>query len=227
MTQPVQPHLDEVNRWLASRPALDLSGEDLSSVAVVAVDIINGFAREGALASPRVEGIIAPSAELIAQGLAAGLPAAHVGLMADAHPQDAEEFRAYPPHCLQGTSEAEWVTELLALPAAGKFSYFYKNSIASHHTPELEHWLEAAGPRTVIVIGDVTDLCLYSLGLHLLTRSQHRGLGQRIVLPASCAQTWDAPDHPAELYHPLFLYQLARTGAEVVSGVRWLTTAER
>ncbi|MDO4264785.1 MAG: cysteine hydrolase, partial [Deinococcus sp.] len=68
--------------------------------------------------------------------------------------------------------------------------------------------------------------CLYSLGLHLLTRSQHRGLGQRIVLPADCAQTWDAPDHPAELYHPLFLYQLARTGAEVVSGVRWPALAQ-
>ncbi|GHG05276.1 nicotinamidase [Deinococcus piscis] len=221
MTQPVQSHLDEVSRWLAERPVLDLGSTDLASVAVVAVDILNGFAREGALASPRVEGIIGPSARLIAQGLEAGLPAAHIGMMADAHPADAEEFRAYPPHCVQGTSEAEWVTELLDLPAAGKFSYFYKNSIASHHTPELERWLESTAPQTLIVIGDVTDLCLYSLGLHLLTRSQHRGLGQRIVLPANCAQTWDAPDHPADLYHSLFLYQLARTGAEVVSEVRW------
>ncbi|MDO4264010.1 MAG: isochorismatase family protein, partial [Deinococcus sp.] len=151
MTQPVQPHLDEVNRWLTQRPALDLSGEDLASVAVVAVDIINGFTREGALASPRVEGIIAPSARLIAQGLEAGLPAAHVGLMADAHPQDAEEFRAYPSHCVQGTHEAEWAAELMDLPAAGKFSYFYKNSIASHHTPELERWLESTAPQTLIV----------------------------------------------------------------------------
>ncbi|WP_261664939.1 cysteine hydrolase family protein [Deinococcus sp. Marseille-Q6407] len=222
MSQPVLSHLEEVGHWLTQRPVLGVSAEQLSSVAVLAVDIINGFTREGALASPRVENIIAPSVSLIQGALDAGLPAAHVGLMADAHPENAEEFRAYPPHCAQGTHEAEWAPELLALPAAGKFSYFYKNSIASHHTPELERWLEQTAPRTLIVIGDVTDLCLYSLGLHLLTRSQHSGLGQRIVLPANCAQTWDAPDHPAELYHPLFLYQLARTGAEVVSGVNWL-----
>ena len=221
MTQPVQPHLDAVNTWLAERPTVTLSQEELGRSAVVVVDILNGFTREGPLGSPLVGGIIAPSADLLAQAVAAGLPPERVALMADAHPADAEEFRAYPPHCVAGTSEAEWVQEIRELPQFDHFKHFTKNSIASHHTPDFEAWLQTTAPDTLVVIGDVTDLCLYSLGLHLVTRSLHHGLSQRILFPASCAQTWDAPDHPAALYHPLFLYQLARNGGEVVSEVRW------
>ena len=71
----------------------------------------------------------------------------------------------------------------------------------------------------VIAVGDVTDLCLFSLALHLQTRNLARGLGQRIVVPESCVQTWDAPGHPGDLYHVLFLHQLARNGVEVVASI--------
>ena len=72
----------------------------------------------------------------------------------------------------------------------------------------------------MIAVGDVTDLCLYTLALHLQVRTLARGLGQRIIVPENCAQTWDAPDHPGDLYHLLFLHQLARNGVEVVRALR-------
>ena len=180
--QPVQPHLDETARWLSELPSVTLSGADLSQTAFVAVDILNGFTREGPLGSPRVEGIIAPSAQLIEQAVAVGLPAKQVGLMADAHPANAEEFSAFPPHCVEGSSEAAWAQELLELPQAERFTHFQKNSVASHHTPEFESWLQDLAPQTIVAFGDVTDLCLFSLAWHLKTRSQHHGLGQRLSL---------------------------------------------
>ena len=217
----VQEHLLETAAWLEQLPPLSMDAAALPRTAIVVVDILEGFTRQGALASPRVEGIIAPSVELLRRALAAGLQPSQVALMADDHPKDAEEFRAFPPHCVQHTTEADWVPEVLALPQAAEFRRFTKNSVASHHTPELEDWLDAQAPELIIALGDVTDLCLYSLGLHLQTRTQTRGLGQRIIIPASCVQTWDAPDHPAELYHPLFLRQLSRIGAEVVADIYW------
>lgn len=223
-TQPIQPHLDEVQRWLSTLPSVTLSPSkpsgNIAETALVAVDILNGFTREGPLGSARVETIIEPSMKLIQSALTAGLPARHIGLMTDAHPADAEEFRVFPPHCIRDTSEAQWTQEFLALPQFSQFAYFEKNSIASHHTPAFETWLSDLAPRTIVAFGDVTDLCLYSLVLHLVTRSQHHNLGQRILIPANAVQTWDSPEHPAELYHPLFLYQLARLGAEVVAEVK-------
>lgn len=218
---PVQPHLEETGRWLADLPTVTLNAAELEQTAIVAVDILNGFTREGPLGSPRVEGIIAPSVALLESALAAGLPAGRIALMTDNHPADAEEFRAFPPHCIRGSSEAQWADEFLALPQYDQFAWFEKNSVASHHTSEFGSWLDDLTPRTIVALGDVSDLCLYSLALHLVTRSQHHSLGQRILIPASAVQTWDAPDHPAELYHPIFLRQLARIGAEVVAEVRF------
>jgi nicotinamidase-related amidase len=149
-----------------------------------------------------------------------GVSPERVAFVQDAHPEDAEEFRAYPPHCVLGTPEAEAVRELQALPDWQAYRHFQKNSIASHTSEAFVAWLEDLEASTIIAVGDVTDLCLYTLALFLQTRTLARSLGQRIIVPASCAQTWDAPDHPGDLYHLLFLHQLGRNGVEVVGGVR-------
>ncbi len=106
--------------------------------------------------------------------------------------------------------------ELQALTDWGQYRHFQKNSIASHTSEGFNGWLNGQDVDTIIAVGDVTDLCLFTLALHLQTRTLALGLGQRIVVPESCAQTWDAPDHPGDLYHLLFLHQLARNGVEVV-----------
>lgn len=174
----------------------------------------------GALASPRVTAIIPHVTELLTRLDALGVPHEHVAIIQDAHPEDAEEFNAYPPHCVVGTPEAEAVRELRALPNWGSYRHFQKNSIASHTSEPFVAWLEGLAVDTIIAVGDVTDLCLYTLALHLQVRTLARGLGQRVVVPERCTQTWDAPDHPGDLYHLLFLHQLARNGVEVVRALR-------
>jgi nicotinamidase-related amidase len=148
-----------------------------------------------------------------------GMPSSQVLFLEDHHPQSAEEFAAFPPHCISATQEAEPAAELRALAAWPEFTRLPKNSVASHSNPALDTWLERCPARQIVAVGDVTDLCLYALALHLITRSQARSLGQRIIVPENAAQTWDAPDHPGDLYHLLFLHQLARLGVQVVSRV--------
>lgn len=210
-----------LERWLADLPALTLEAPP-ERVAVVCVDLIEGFTRQGPLASPRVAAIIPRVTGLIRSLLDAGVPAGHVVLVQDAHPEDAREFAAYPPHCVAGTPEAEAVAELRALPEFRQFRHFRKNSIASHTSPQFRAWLEERGADfdVVVAVGDVTDLCLYTLALHLVTDGMARGLDRTVVVPEPCAQTWDAPGHPGDLYHALFLHQLERNGVRVVSGVR-------
>ena len=213
-------HAELLGRWYDALLELDLGTLEPSRTALVSVDVIEGFTRQGALASPRVTAIIPNIVTLLGRLTALGIPTTQVAFVQDAHPKDAQEFSAYPPHCIEGTEEAEAVRELQALPNWPEYQHFQKNSIASHTSPEFTAWLEAQQVDTIVAVGDVTDLCLYTLALHIQVRNLDLGLGQRVIVPENCAQTWDAPDHPGDLYHLLFLHQLARNGAEVVRALR-------
>ena len=213
-------HAELLSRWYKGLPELDVAGLEPARTALVSVDVIEGFTRLGALGSPRVTAIIPNIVALITRLSELGVPASQIAFVQDAHPADAQEFTAYPPHCVKGTEEAEAVREFQALPGWSQYRHFEKNSIASHTSEGFNSWLEAQQVDSIIAVGDVTDLCLYTLAIHVQTRNLALGLGQRVVVPESCAQTWDAPDHPGDLYHLLFLYQLARNGVEVVRTLR-------
>ncbi|MDQ3397370.1 MAG: cysteine hydrolase family protein [Deinococcota bacterium] len=205
--------------WLRDLSELKLSGLEPERTALASVDLIEGFCRQGPLSSPRVAAVIPEVVGTIRRLGEHGLPDAHIAFIQDSHPEDAQEFEAYPPHCVEGTIEAEAVSELQALPRWSRYRHFKKNSIASHSSAPFRAWLEGLEVTTIVAVGVVTDLCLYTLALHLQTHTLAHGLGRRIVVPESCTQTWDAPDHPGDLYHALFLHQLARNGVEVVKAV--------
>ena len=209
-------YADVLENWLADLSELALAELEPQRTALASVDVIEGFHREGALASPRVEAIIPSVVELVRRLGNHGVPESHIAFVQDAHPQDAQEFDAYPEHCIKGTSEAEAVAELKELPHWSNYQHFEKNSIASHTSEGFNGWLASLKVDNIIAVGDVTDLCLYTLALHMQVRNLAGGLKQRIIVPESCVQTWDAPDHPGDLYHALFLHQLARNGVEVV-----------
>ena len=205
-----------LENWLADLSELALAELEPQDTALVSVDVIEGFHREGALASPRVEVIIPSVVELVRRLGNHGVPEGNIAFVQDAHPQDAQEFDAYPEHCVKGTQEAEAVAELKELPHWDNYHHFEKNSIASHTSEGFNRWLASLEVSNIIAVGDVTDLCLYTLALHMQVRNLAGGLKQRIIVPESCVQTWDAPDHPGDLYHALFLHQLVRNGVEVV-----------
>ncbi len=213
-----QQHLSDLETWLSNLKPLQLKTLEPSETALLSVDLIEGFCRVGALASPRVEAIIPRVVDLIQNAETHGITA--IAFIQDAHPENAEEFGAYPPHCIKGTLEARAASELEALPNWKAYAHFEKNSISSLESTKLVAWLEQRPQlKNIICVGDVTDLCLYSLAIGVKLRSLAQGLGQRIIVPENCVQTWDSPDHPGDLYHAMFLFQLGRNGVEIVSSV--------
>lgn len=205
--------------WWKDAGMLPMSELDPDATALVSVDVIEGFTRLGPLASPRVTGIIDNVADLVRKLSAHGVPPSHIAFVQDAHPEDAQEFRSYPPHCVRGGDQAEAAHELQALPGWASYRHFEKNSIASHTSEAFNRWLASLEVESIIAVGDVTDLCLYTLALHLQVRNQAEGMNQRIIVPENCVQTWDAPDHPGDFYHAVFLHQLARNGVQVVEKI--------
>ena len=198
-------------------------------VAIVAVDVVNGFCVSGPLASERVGKIVPPIRGLLEAAHARGVRA--VAVLRDAHDEAAPEFAQFGPHCIAGTPESALVAELAGLPFAGTFYDVPKNATSAWAgATAFASWVaaqEAAGVTTYVVVGDCTDLCVYQTAMPLKLAANARNRPLTVVVPADCVDTYDlpvaaarqlgAPPHAGDLLHAVFLYHLHLNGVHVVS----------
>ena len=219
-----------VTEWLGTLD--DVRIEDIAPnperTGIFSADLINGFLREGALASPRIDALTDPVLALLQRGWDHGVR--HYAFMQDTHTPDNPEFRAYPPHCIAGTSESEMIPEIANLPFADSFHIIEKNSLhPATETKFDELWDEQRQIDRAIVIGDCTDLCVNHLAMHLRMRANALGMQEfEVIIPANCVDTFDIPvgknmppgtAHPGDFFHEVFLYHLASAGVKVVRSI--------
>lgn len=221
------PFLHYLEEWYNGLQPLSLAAllqPEPRRVALLSIDVINGFCAAGPLASDRVGRIAQPIADLFTRAHALG--AREFVLTQDTHHPETPEFEAYPPHCLAGSDESEAVAELKALPFYDQITTVKKNSIHSFIGTELAEWVASSSTDTFVVVGDCTDLCTYQAAMHLRLEANHHHLRRRVIVPADVVDTFDTPvsvarelgikAHDAELHHVLFLHHMASNGIEVV-----------
>lgn len=189
--------------------------------AVLVVDLVRGFCHLGPLASPRIEGLIGPTAAFLQEAHAKGVR--HFCFCCDEHPPDSPEFEAYPPHCLAGTEESDLHPTLAALKLGPRFG---KGSLNGMLETALPSYL-AAHPLVdhFLLVGDCTDLCIYSTAMHLRLTANARKLDWKVYVLADLVDTYDLPlevaqkvgvlPHPGDFLHALALYQLRLNGCRV------------
>jgi nicotinamidase-related amidase len=220
--------LKTLESWLPALPELNL--QDLSSdpekVAILSMDMINGFCKFGPLASPRVEALIQPIAGLFYAAWDQGVR--HILLSQDTHEPEALEFEAYAPHCVRGTPESETVSEFKSLPFYDQMYVMEKNTISAFLNTDLNEWIETHPQvNTFIVVGNCTDICVYQAAMHLRLQANAQQIHRRVIVPANCVDTYDLPvsvaqemsilPHNAELLHHVFLYHMALNAIEVIN----------
>jgi nicotinamidase-related amidase len=193
--------------------------------AVISVDMINGFCYEGVLASPLVAATVGAVCNTFTAAWKHGIH--DLVLIQDAHEPDAVEFGEYSRHCVRGSSEAQTIPEIAALPFFDRMVVIPKNSIHPALNTGFEAWL-AARPQldTFVILGDCTDLCTYQLAMFLRLQANANQLKRRVIVPVDSVATYDLPfdpaqatarfAHPAEFFHPVFLYHLALNGMQLV-----------
>ncbi|MGE0488093.1 MAG: isochorismatase family protein [Vulcanimicrobiota bacterium] len=228
-----RPFLEYLENWVGQLPTTSFARliEEAGGprgVAVLGVDLVNGFCKEGALASSRVGAIVTPSRQLVERAHGAGVR--DFFFPCDAHPVDSPEFEAFPPHCLVGTPESSLVSELSGLPFADLFEVLPKGSISALVSTGLQQRLyEREQLRTLVCVGDCSDLCLYHMAAGLRFVANARKLPWKIVVEARSVDTYDLPvdtaaelgilPHPGDFLHVVFLYHLRLIGVEVVARV--------
>lgn len=222
--------MDYLEDWKANLETLSLKNfiEEAGGarhIAIFCVDLINGFCHTGPLASERVRQIISPIVTLFNKADDLGIT--HFVLPQDSHRPDSAEFAYFPPHCIRGSEEAHTVSELASRRFSHPLHVIPKNSIHSAVETDLDAWLDNHPQITHrIVVGDCTDLCVYHLALHLKYRAIARNQKHPVIVPMDCVDTFDIPveaarekgilAHPAEVFHPLFLYSMAQNGVWIV-----------
>jgi nicotinamidase-related amidase len=226
--RPFLAYLDQWYNRLETLPLAEVVAFEPERVALLSIDVINGFCVGGPLASERVGSIAQPVAELF--GRAYDLGVRNFALTQDTHEPEAQEFQAYPPHCIRGTAESAAVDELQALPFFDQIALFPKNSISSHVGTGLTAWMrERPQLDRFVVVGDCSDLCTYQAAMHLRLEANAAGIARRVLVPADAIETFDTPvavahnlgisAHDGDLHHVLFLHHMAMNGIEVVKSL--------
>lgn len=202
--------LAEIGCALSELPDQPLSSFDPTKTVLVLMDMINGFAVAGILASPRIGALIDPIARLAAACDAVKMP---ILAFADAHTPDSLELKSYPPHCMRG-SEASQVCDAIA--AAASFDIIEKNSTNGFVEPAFDSWRNAhPAINTYILVGDCTDICVSQFALTAKAYFNTRDLPSRIVVPTSLVDTFDGDGHDADLCNLLALYSMRQNGVEL------------
>lgn len=193
---------------------LDIKDCEGKQTVLVIVDVVNGFVREGALKSERIESIIPEIARLSRQCDELGIEKL---ALCDCHTQASPEFDAYPAHCLKDTSESEIVDEIKDI---GGYKRIGKNSTNGFLEEAFQKWFEEnQDKKTVIITGDCTDICIQQFAITLKTWFNMKNQKSRVIVPINMVETYDLGIHSGDLINIMALYNMMINGVEIVKSI--------
>jgi len=157
---------------------------------VLVTDMLRGFLEEGypLYCGAEARRIIPNVQSLLEQELARG---AKVFFICDHHAPDDTEFKMFPPHCIEGTAEAEIIPEL----ARYKGEIIPKRRYSAFFDTPLEKKLRELKPEKLIVCGVCTDICV----LHTVADARNRDY--EVEVPVDCVASFDEKAHHFALEH--------------------------
>lgn len=206
--------LDELNSLknnLDNLPIMNLSDLNLNNTDLFIVDINNGFAKKGALYSPRIEKLINPIVKftkLVSKEIK------NIIAFTDYHTKDSIELLSYPSHCIKDTIECEIVDELKSID---KIKIVKKNSTNGFFALDD---LNFNNTDNIIIIGDCTDICIYQLAITLKSFFNENNINKNIIVPMNLVDTYHIDNvHCAELLNIVFFNSMIQNGINVIKEI--------
>ena len=157
---------------------------------VLVIDMLRGFLEEDypLYCGARARRIIPNIQHLLEQELAQG---ATVFFICDRHAPDDLEFKMFPPHCVEGTIEAEVIPEL----AGYQGEIIPKRRYSAFFGTPLEEKLNKLKPEKLIVCGVCTNICV----LHTVANARNRDY--EVEVPVDSVASFDEAAHRFALEH--------------------------
>ena len=151
---------------------------------VIAVDMLRGFLEEGypLYCGAQARRIIPNVQGLLERELTQG---STVLFLCDHHAPDDLEFKMFPPHCIEGSAEAEVIPEL----ARYQGEVIPKRRFSAFFDTPLEAKLTQLKPDKIIVCGVCTNICV------LYTVADARNRNYEVEVPVDCVASFDEQAH--------------------------------
>lgn len=186
--------------------------EDVKKLLVV-VDMVNGFVREGAMASQNIEHIVPEIEELVKEFTEESDK--QVVFVKDTHEENAREFKRYPVHCLKGTSESENIDELKKYE---NMALVHEKNSTSAIFPNglLENIDKMKKLEEVVIVGCCTDICVINLAIPLQNYFDQVNRDIPIVVPENAVETYDSPTHNATEWNDMAYKFMNQAGIKLV-----------
>ena len=169
----------------------DGSNFEVNDAALVIVDMLNDFCKEGgAMVLPEGLETIEPTQNLIKAFREKKLPIIYINDCHRAGKYD-KEFEKRSPHCIEGTWGAQVIDELAPreedyqIPKR-RFSGFYQT--------DLDLVLRELGRKSVVVTGVVTNICVRS------TCHDAFFLGYQVIVPKDCVRATGPREQESTLW---------------------------
>ncbi len=158
--------------------------------AVLVVDMLRGFLEEGyPLSIGAGARKIIPNIQKLLERETAR--ASKIFFICDNHDPDDLEFKMFPPHCIEGTAEAEVIPELAEYPG----EIIPKKRYSGFYGTELEKKLKGLKPDKLIICGVLTNICV----MH--TTADARNRDYEVEIPVNCVASPDEAAHRFALEH--------------------------
>ncbi len=160
------------------------------SHVVLVIDMLRGFLEEGhpLYIGRESRNIIPNIQDLLEQEIVGG---SKIFFCCDNHDPDDLEFKMFPPHCINGTIEAELIPEIAKYPGETipkkRYSAFFETN--------LEEKLQHLKPSKLIICGVLTDICV----MHSIADARNRDY--QVEVPVDCVAALDEETQQFALDH--------------------------
>ncbi|MFV0424060.1 MAG: cysteine hydrolase family protein [Bacilli bacterium] len=172
---------------------------------LIIIDMINGFAFEGALSSPNVAKLIPGIKKLIETSLENNIEVVHY---TDSHPKNCKEFLVYPPHCIEGSNEAKIISEL----NFDEITIIKKNStngfLAKNPFED--------GIKNLYIVGCVSDICIFDFAYAAIKYVHEKDLNINVNVIENLCATFDAENHDSQEVHANSMKKLENAGVNII-----------
>ncbi len=199
-----------IYKGLWQKMPVELDSFEKGKTALVIMDMVNGFVREGKMRNPLAEDLIEPIVGLMRECKKRGFPILAFG---DMHQEDSPEFSVYEKHCVQESSQTEVVSEIRR---EGGYELIHKNSTNGFLEEAFQEWMKAHSDiDSFIVVGVCTDICVMQFCLTLKAWFNKQDKASRILVPLDGVETYDVRMHNITLTNTMAAYFMEESGIEV------------
>ena len=188
--------------------------KELSKVEslLVVVDVINGFIHEGNMKDPYINHIVGGIEGLVKTYIEKDNH--EVFYIRDSHSKGAIEFKKFPLHCLDGSSESEMVDELKVYQ--DKVRTYKKNSTSAIFAKGLlEDINKMENLKRVVVVGCCSDICVLNFALPLINYFDEYDKEVEIIVKEDLIETYNSSNHSRDEYNKMTKLLLTQAGVKV------------